>query len=244
MGMKQKERILVAVIGMGLALTACAGQEEPSVQGDAQPSVQQIQETETAIVQQTQEKTQADKTQEEEAARQTTEVESQTDTEETNVQKEDTTEKAETQQNTETERETVQVKGELTQADIAVTVRGVAIVPGENMENYIGALGEPDELTGVPSCIEEGDDKTYTYGGVLIYTFRANGTDQINLIEITGTEPLGKGIHIGDTEETVIAAYGDAYTVDGDELLYELDNKVIGLRMTDGKVSFMELFTR
>lgn len=127
---------------------------------------------------------------------------------------------------------------------IAVTVRGVAIVPGENMENYIGALGEPDELTGVPSCIEEGDDKTYTYGGVLIYTYRANGTDQINLIEITGTEPLGKGIHIGDTEETVIAAYGDAYTMDGDELLYELNDKVIGLRITDGKVTFMELFTR
>lgn len=222
-----KKRILLTAFGMSFALMACAKQKEPVVE---LTTVQETEEQQTPV-NTTQE-------QEETTVQQTTKAEQETDKVETYVLE------TAAEEETKAEQETTQVKGTLTQADIAVTVRGVAIVPGENMENYIGALGEPDELTGVPSCIEEGDDKTYTYGGVLIYTYRANGTDQINLIEITGTESLGKGIHIGDTEETVIAAYGDAYTVDEDELLYEMNNKVIGLRMTDGKVSFMELFAR
>lgn len=245
-----KKGILLAAFGMSFALMACAGQEEQADDGQAPVQRTQVAEAEAETVQNMPESTQADKTQEQQvaAAQQTTEAESETNAEETDM-KETGTKETDVQgmdaaKETATQPEAAQAKGELAQRDIAVTVRGVAVVPGEIMENYIGTLGEPDELQGSPSCIEEGDDKTYTYGGVIIYTYRSNGTDKINLIEITGTETLGKGIHIGDTKDAVIAAYGDAYTVDGDELLYEMNDKVIGLRLTDGVVSFMELFTR
>lgn len=243
-----KKRIILTIMGMSLALTACSGQAETSQQTPSQ----QTQEVETTAAEQTKEENhtqenqeQENKTQEEQeetTAQQETEPEQESTENETSQQ--ETVAAAEEQAETEPSEKTVKEKGEITQADIAVSVRGVAVSPGEIMENYINALGEPDELSGVPSCVEEGDDKVYTYAGVVIYTYRANGTDRINLIEITGTESLVKGVHIGDAMDTVIAAYGDSYTMDGAEMLYEINDKVMGLVITDGKVSFMELFAR
>lgn len=235
-----KKRILFLVFGMSFALTACAGQEASSEQTEVEQPI--VHETEAASedVQETQESTQAVQVQEQEkeTEAQTIESEPETHEEETKAQETEAPKAAETQP------EAAQTKGTLTQGDIAVTVRGVAVTPGEIMENYINSLGEPDDLQGSPSCVEEGDDKTYIYGGVVIYTYRSNGTDLIHLIEITGTESLGKGIHIGDTKDAVIAAYGDSYTMEGNEMIYELNDKVIGLQITDGTVSFMELFAR
>lgn len=243
-----KKNFLFAAIGVGLVLTACSGQTETLDQASVeQQSGQQAQVTEMQPAAATEQETEArQETEQETETQQETERETMTqqETDAQDIQKETKVQETAVAEEKEVPEKPVQVKGELTQADIAVIVRGVTVVPGDIMENYIGALGEPDALEGSPSCIEEGDDKTYTYGGVLIYTYRANGTDRINLIEITGTESLGKGIHIGDTTDTVIAAYGDAYAMEGNEMLYEINDKVIGLQMTDGKVSFMELFAR
>lgn len=53
-----------------------------------------------------------------------------------------------------------------------------------------------------------------------------------------------KGIHIGDTMDAVITACGDSYTMEGNEMIYEINDRVMGFLITDGKVSFMELFAR
>lgn len=110
------------------------------------------------------------------------------------------------------------------------------------MRNYVGLLGDPDDFASAKSCTEAGEDKVYTYGGAVIYTYITNGADIISLIEVTGGEALPSGIHIGSTKDEVIAAYGSNYTEDGTELLYQIGNKTIGLQMTNEKVSFMELF--
>lgn len=151
---------------------------------------------------------------------------------------------------TESVKETVQAatepvpaaEGSVSSEDYAAVVSGHIIPLGGDMRDYVGLLGGPDEYGSARSCTEAGEDKVYTYGGTMIYTYVTNGADIISLIEITGSESLPSGIHIGSTKEEVIAAYGSGYTEDGTELLYETGNKTIGLQMTDNKVSFIELF--
>ena len=112
------------------------------------------------------------------------------------------------------------------------------------MRDFVSALGEPDGYSAAKSCVEAGEDKIYVYGGITIYTYVTDGADRITLIEITGSESLPSGIHIGSTKADVIAAYGSDYTEEGTELLYETDGKTLGLQMKGDTVSFMELFGR
>ncbi|MDE7267757.1 MAG: hypothetical protein K2N89_09875 [Lachnospiraceae bacterium] len=133
-------------------------------------------------------------------------------------------------------------EGSVSDSDYAVIVKGVTIPLRGDMRNYTASLGDPDDFASAKSCTEAGEDKVYTYGGAVIYTYITNGADVISLIEITGSETLVSGIHIGSTKEEVIVAFGSAYTEQGSEWLYEMGNKTIGLEMSGDKVSFIELF--
>lgn len=133
-------------------------------------------------------------------------------------------------------------EGSVSDSDYAVIVKGVTIPLRGDMRNYTASLGDPNDFASAKSCTEAGEDKVYTYGGAVIYTYITNGADVISLIEITGSETLVSGIHIGSTKEEVIAAFGSAYTEEGSEWLYEMGNKTIGLEMSGDKVSFIELF--
>lgn len=246
-----KIKMILAIVGMGIALTACAGEAEttesvPVEQGSITETVVEAQpETESRTEESKPEETETDTEMESEMASEK-ETESEKASEEKTASSEasETTQEADGAEAVAAEEEAPQAKGSFTQADIAVSVRGVAVAPGEIMENYVNALGEPDAYEASPSCVEVGDDKIYTYGGVTIYSCRSNGTDRINLIEIKGAETMAKGIQIGDTADAVIAAYGDSYTMDGNEMVYEINDRVMGFLITDGKVSFMELFAR
>lgn len=133
-------------------------------------------------------------------------------------------------------------EGSVSESDFAIIVKGVTIPLRGDMRNYTASLGDPDDFASARSCTEAGEDKVYTYGGAVIYTYITNGADIISLIEITGSETLVSGIHIGSTKEEVIMAFGSAYTEEGSEWLYEMGNKTIGLEMSGDKVSFIELF--
>lgn len=135
-------------------------------------------------------------------------------------------------------------EGSVSSGDFCMTVKGVTIPLGDDMRNYTALLGDPDAYGSAKSCVEEGDDKVYTYGGVVIYTYITNGMDIISIIEIEGNESLPSGIHIGSTKADVIAAYGSNYTEEGTELLYEMGGKTIGIQMNGDTVSFIELFGR
>lgn len=133
-------------------------------------------------------------------------------------------------------------EGSVSSGDFAAVVKGITIPLKGDMSAYTAQLGEPDAYGAAKSCTEAGDDKVYTYGGAVIYTYITNGVDVISLIEITGGEALPSGIHIGSTKAEVIAAYGSSYTEDGAELLYEMGGKTIGLQMSGDAVVFIEIF--
>ncbi len=238
----KKFRIRAAVIALGsmTLLSACASSEKAASAGtdEVKQEAQAVNEPET--------KKEA-KAQDEPKAKQKTEAKQETEAKkETEVKKE-----AEAKQELETKEETQAADAQepaeaaqfsVSENDFAVMVNGTAVCLGGDMRNYTDKLGTPDDYGEAKSCVEDGTDKVYTYGGVVVYTYITDGADLISLVEVTGSEPLSSGIHIGSTKEEAIAQYGSVYTEAGDELLYELGDKTLGLQIQDGKVSFMELF--
>ncbi len=194
-----KIKMVLIIIGMGIALTACAGEAETT-----EPApVEQASITETVVEAQPETQSRIEESKPEEAEMGTdTEAETEKASEvETASDKETETEKASEveaasgeaaedaqeaggAETAAAEAEAPEAKGSFTQADIAVSVRGITVAPGEMMESYVSALGDPDAYEASPSCVEVGNDKIYTYGGVIIYSCRFNGTDRINLIEL------------------------------------------------------------
>lgn len=233
--------VSVMLIGSMTALSGCKASDGPTAEIEVLPDEKIV---EVAVATQTQPAEPETKTVSE--TKEEPEIETELPTKEQAQPAEPETEK-ETQQ-----KETVPTQegfvadpvaeGSVTESDYAVIVKGITIPLLGDMRNYTASLGNPDDFGSAKSCTEAGDDKVYTYGGTVIYTYITNGADIISLIEITGSETLASGIHIGSTKEEVIAAYGSAYTEEGTELLYEMGNKTIGLQMANDKVSFIELF--
>lgn len=256
-----KKSLMIAAVLAGsiAAMSGCGASNKPTVENTTESaaqvqSVSEIQtevesktevvsETETASEIETETKTETETMSETETTSKTeTEKQSETKTE-AELQSEAQKPPMETQTTSEPVLESVAVaEGSVSEGDFAVLVKGTAIPLGGDMRNYVGLLGDPDDFASAKSCTEAGEDKVYTYGGAVIYTYITNGADIISLIEVTGGEALPSGIHIGSTKDEVIAAYGSNYTEDGTELLYQIGNKTIGLQMTNEKVSFMELF--
>ena len=226
--------ISAIMVGSMAAVSGCGATEEPASVVESEAAVQTSAAAQEESVP-------------EEAGMTETETETETEAKtETETKEEPMTESqpqiAPSEQSEPAQEEAPAAEGAVTAGDYAVSIGGLRIPIGDDMRNYVGLLGEPDAYGAAKSCTEAGDDKVYTYGGTTIYTYITNGADIISLIEITGSDYLPSGIHVGSTKEEVIAAYGSAYTEEGTELLYEMGSKTIGLQMTDNKVSFIELF--
>lgn len=260
----KKSLMVVAVLaGSIAAMSGCGASNKPTMENTAESAaqVQSVVETQTEVESKTKVVTETETASETETV---TETETETASEIETTSKIETEKQSETKSEAELQSEAQKppmetqttpeaasepvsepvavAEGSVSEGDFAVVVKGTAIPLGGDMRNYVGLLGEPDDFGSAKSCTEAGDDKVYTYGGAVIYTYITNGADIISLIEVTGGEVLPSGIHIGSTKEEVIAAYGSNYTEDGTELLYQIGNKTIGLQMTNNKVSFMELF--
>ncbi len=253
----RKSLVIAAILaGSIAAMSGCGASDKPTskitseVTSEPVIETQSVQETETQTeIETSSELSSETETQTETQTETETQIETQTETEKTKETETVSQPEApsETQVTPESEAEPEPVaaaEGSVSEGDYAVVVKGALIPLGGDMRNYVGTLGDPDEFGSAKSCTEAGEDKVYTYGGTVIYTYITNGSDIISLIEVTGGEVLPSGIHIGSTKDEVIAAYGRNYTEEGSELLYELGGKTIGLQMTNDKVSFMELFGR
>lgn len=230
--------------------------QEESSTASAQVKTEVETQTQTTVETETEKETEKETESEKEAEKETDketekETESERETEkETVAEKESTSEKnTEAQPEEKSEAQTSVAKeeapaaeGSVSENDFAAIVKGITIPLKGDMSVYTAQLGEPDAYGTAKSCTEAGDDKVYTYGGVVIYTYITNGVDVISLIEITGGESLSSGIHIGSTKAEVIAAYGSNYTEEGSELLYGMGGKTIGLQMSGDAVAFIEVF--
>lgn len=112
--------------------------------------------------------------------------------------------------------------------DFAFRVGEDAYRLGDIAEPFLDAIEERYGLltvTEADSCMFTGKDKEYAGEELLIATYPIgpNGEDVIETIfVVAGAHETARGISIGATREAVIAAYGEGYTIDYDQMIYAM----------------------
>lgn len=139
-------------------------------------------------------------------------------------------------------KEEGKVIGTFTEDAFEFVLKDTTIQLGGDMITYQKELGEADEYSAAKSCLGSGEDKSFTYGGVTIYTKPIDQMDKIYLIEFYGDEALPTGVAIGSSKDDVIAAYGEDYELEGTEYLYMMEEKTLGIDIQNDKVTFIEIF--
>lgn len=125
-----------------------------------------------------------------------------------------------------------------------VEVNGVVIKIGDDLSVMVDSLGEPDDYQAAKSCIGEGDEKIYEYGGISIYTTPSGDQDLVYILELAGEEKLSSGIGLESSKQDVIDVYGENYTEDGNYMYYEYDDGSItlGFEFEGDTVNFIEVY--
>lgn len=134
------------------------------------------------------------------------------------------------------------VKKGVTESDFEVTVNNTSVKIGSDMNVNKITMGEPDDYSAAKSCMGAGEDKSFIYGDITIYTKPVDNMDKVFLIEIYGGYTLHSGITFGNTLEEVEAYYGKTDDTAGYEYFYTLGSKTIGIALDDNAVSFIEIF--
>ena len=98
--------------------------------------------------------------------------------------------------------------------DMGISINGQWFPIRQDVSGLLGALGDGYTLSTAPSCVFEGEDKEFDFGGLLIST-NPNPDGTIDIwysIYITGENfPTARGIRIGSTLDEVKAAYGSGF---------------------------------
>lgn len=130
------------------------------------------------------------------------------------------------------EPQTEEVAADTTNPVMTMTVRDVTVELGMDINTILDQLGEADDYFAAKSCTGEGEDKSYTYGGISLYTYPGDGKDTIFIIELAGEETLASGLGVGSSRADIIATYGEDYMDDGTYLEYEYDDGATTLCFT------------
>lgn len=158
-----------------------------------------------------------------------------------NETKKSETKKVETKK-TET-KPTIVADGKVTEEDFAVIVNDVEVKFGEDINEYLKKLGDPDDFSQARSCLHDGDDKIFVYGDVTLYTFPNGKKDILYIAEYTGETKTKSGINVGSTKDDVIKAYGKKYEEDPVFMVYSLDElSTISIQMENNKVVYVEIY--
>jgi hypothetical protein len=113
--------------------------------------------------------------------------------------------------------------GSFTQEDLVFAIEGNNFALDTDIAPLIEILGDDYTLSSAPSCVYDGEDKTYDYGNIIIYTYPNGEKDIIWEIDIVGSEyPTAKGIKVGDSLEDINAAYGDSGFDVGHTYIYNI----------------------
>jgi len=112
----------------------------------------------------------------------------------------------------------------ITEKDLVFTIGDKEFLLNSDVTPLLEALGQDFVLSEAPSCLYEGNDKTFEYGGIAIYTYPLNGKDLIDEIMLTDKQyKTSRGISVGSTMEELTAAYGEDYIEDGNMITYRLN---------------------
>ena len=142
-----------------------------------------------------------------------------------------------------TETKKVAADGKVDDDDFIIIINDIQIKFGEDFNLYTDKIGEPDDYTQARSCMHDGDDKIYTFGDVIVYTFPEGKKDIVYIVEYTGDTPTLSGIKAGSTKAEVISAYGNDFVEDPMFLTYETkEGATVSFQMENDIVTYIELF--
>lgn len=113
--------------------------------------------------------------------------------------------------------------GKAAPVDPALTIDGVTFTPESAVADVLETLGEDYEYYEAISCVYDGMDKTYSYGGVTLYTYPDGDTDRLMELYCTGGSVSAGDITFGATAEDVKAAFGSGCTETDSLLTYALE---------------------
>lgn len=137
----------------------------------------------------------------------------------------------------------IKADGKITKEDFAVVVNDIRIELGTDINEVIELIGEPDDYVQARSCLHDGDDKIYTYGGIVIYTYPEGKKDIVYIVEYTGEEKTPSGIGLGSTIADIEDAYGSDYVEDAFYTTYELDtDATISFQLENQEVIYIEFY--
>jgi hypothetical protein len=95
-------------------------------------------------------------------------------------------------------------------APFSFSYEDAQIVPGENMSELRGRIGEANDIFEAPSCAFEGIDRIYYYPGFLVNTYPDGDEERIlSVVFQDDTVGTGEGLYLGMSADEVTAIYGD-----------------------------------
>ncbi len=100
-----------------------------------------------------------------------------------------------------------------TTESFSFTYNNTKLVPGEEAQAAIKAIGETYEYFESPSCAYVGMDRCYTFPDFTVYTYEdAEGVEHIlKIVLTTDIVSTEEGISIGDPTDEVLSVYGTDY---------------------------------
>lgn len=116
---------------------------------------------------------------------------------------------------------------------------GVKLIPGKAFK--ADALPQADFIYEVPSCAIEGTDQVYSYGVMEVTAFDdGSGPVIYSIFLADANTPTGEGLYIGDPLTTATELYGEDYTADGNQYIYQANGTMLILLVENGFITSIE----
>ena len=102
------------------------------------------------------------------------------------------------------------LSGAFSEEDLALAIGGQSFTLYDDAAALLKILGDDCQKTEAESCVFDGLDKTFDYGYLQVYTIPKGEQDLIDGIYIMDASlQTARGIRVGDSQDSVIAAYGE-----------------------------------
>lgn len=117
--------------------------------------------------------------------------------------------------------------------------QGVTLVPGTAFDASV--LPQAESVYQVPSCAIEGTDNVYQYDTFELTAFEGSDGEVIySIYLIDANTPTPEGLYLGDDLAAVISIYGEEYTENGTQMIYQKGNTLLLIIVENGIVSSIE----
>ncbi len=119
--------------------------------------------------------------------------------------------------------------------------QGVRVDMDAEASAIVAALGEPSSYFEAASCVFEGLDKMYTYGGFELDTYPTDGKDYVSAVIFRDDSvATPEGVMIGDSAEKLQQVYGDPSSTAENLVSYQAGNMELRFILADGVIASIE----